>query len=61
MKPAHSARLLLPLALLGSLVAGCGGDDGSDPVAQADSGESVLTLYSGREPELIDPAIEDYE
>jgi iron(III) transport system substrate-binding protein len=40
--------LLLPLAIL----AGCGGDSDSD---------ADLTLYSGREPELIEPVIEDYE
>lgn len=45
--------LLLSLAISAGLLAGCGGDSGS--------GDADLTLYSGREPELIEPVIEDYE
>ena len=45
--------LLLLLAIPAGLVAGCGGG--------SDSGDADLTLYSGREPELIEPVIEDYE
>lgn len=54
-----NARLALALSLLAVLVAGCGDEDGDE--TSADSAGATLTLYSGREPELIDPAIEDYE
>ena len=50
-------RLLLALSMLtaAAVAVGCGAGDDSE------SGDASLTLYSGREPELIDPAIEDFE
>ena len=48
----RSPRTLLPLLAIAAIFAGCGGSDSED---------ADLTLYSGREPDLIEPVIEDYE
>jgi iron(III) transport system substrate-binding protein len=45
--------LLVPaIPLIATALSACGGSDDAEP---------DLTLYSGREPELIEPVIEDYE
>ncbi|MFO7281145.1 MAG: extracellular solute-binding protein [Thermoanaerobacterales bacterium] len=52
---AAAAVVLLPL------MAGCGNDDdGDDGGAGADEGGGTLTIYSGREEDLIGPLFEDF-
>jgi iron(III) transport system substrate-binding protein len=49
----------LPLAALALALAGCGGDDGGGN-GEA-SGSDTLTVYSGREEELVAPLFERFE
>lgn len=62
MKPV--TRMLLAAALAAALaiaIAACGSDDSDDGGADgATSGSDGLTLYSGREEELVGPVIEDF-
>src|SRR5690606_38778996 len=52
---AAAAVVLLPL------MTGCGNDDdGDDGGAGADEGGGTLTIYSGREEDLIGPLFEDF-
>src|SRR5690606_26162347 len=51
---AAAAVVLLPL------IAGCGNDDGDDGGEGAEEGGGTLTIYSGREEELIGPLFEDF-
>jgi iron(III) transport system substrate-binding protein len=51
-----AATLLIALAALG---AGCGDDGGSSNGGSSDGGE--LTVYSGREEEIVEPLLEDFE
>jgi iron(III) transport system substrate-binding protein len=51
---------LIPLALTVLAVAGCGGDDKEGGAATTTGGGS-LTVYSGREEELVEPLFERFE
>jgi iron(III) transport system substrate-binding protein len=46
-------------ALLLAALAACGGDDGAGAAAQRDDG--TLTVYSGREEEIVEPLFEMFE
>ena len=48
-------RKLIPLFVLALAIAGCGGDD------EAASGDGTLTIYSGREEEIVEPLLERFE
>jgi len=52
-------RKLLPLPLLVLALAACGGDDGGQ--AAEPSGDESLTVYSGREEEIVEPLFERFE
>jgi len=55
-------RMLGALSAALALTAGaaCGGDDGPDGAAQGESGRT-LTVYSGREEEIVEPLFEMFE
>lgn len=64
MKSSRPWALLAPL-LLSSLLVGCGDDDASTPdsaseSSAADTSDRTITLYSGRDEELIAPLIEQF-
>ena len=50
----------LPLAVLALALAGCGGDDDGGGNGEA-SGSDTLTVYSGREEEIVEPLFERFE
>ena len=57
----RGTRLLLTLVLLPLVVAACGGEEnGSGDAAAAESG-GTLTVYSGREEEIVEPLFEMFE
>lgn len=62
-KRAPHTLALVGLVSLGLLAAACG-DDSSEPAATADGGESgatSVTIYSGRNEELIQPILDSFE
>jgi iron(III) transport system substrate-binding protein len=54
----RTALILAASALLALLIAACGSDDAGNTTA---SGGDALTIYSGREEELVAPVYEDFD